>query len=152
MSLDMRQCVRCKDVKHRREFAARSRTCDACRRAADAPKPTEAQWQQTVTSALSTFGWDWMHVRRTRGKGGLWTTSTSQPGWPDLVALRGGLIVGIELKSETGRPTAEQLEWLARFSRLIGGRAWLVTPSDPAWDTFVAWIRDPMNAPRRHGW
>lgn len=145
-------CVRCKETKSSELFEPRGRTCAPCRREAAMPKPSESEWQQTVTSALSTFGWDWMHVRRTRGKGGMWTTSTSQPGWPDLVALRGGLVLGIELKSETGKVTVEQLEWLGRFSRLVGGRAWLVTPSDPAWDTFVGWIRDPMSAPRRHGW
>lgn len=139
-------------MKPRAEFLHRGRLCVSCRAADDAPKPTETEWQRTVEQALSTFGWDWMHVRRTRGKGGAWTTSTSKPGWPDLVALRGGLILGIELKSETGSPTPEQLEWLARFSRLVGGRGWVVTPSDPAWDTFVSWLRDPITAPRRHGW
>lgn len=114
-------------------------------------RATEAEWQQTVTAALSAFGWHWMHVRRTRGKGGKWTTSTSQPGWPDLVALRGAHVLGIELKSETGKPTEQQLEWLGRFSRLVGGRGWLVTPADPSWETFVGWLRDPVDAPRRHG-
>lgn len=147
-----RRCVRCEMDKPVDQFHGRARTCRPCAAQRDAPKASEADWQRTVEGALTNLGWSWQHVRRTRGRHGEWTTSTSHAGWPDLVALRGALILSIELKSETGSPTDEQLEWLARFARLIGGRAWIVTPVDPEWDTFVRWLRDPEHAPRRHGW
>lgn len=152
MPSGVRTCVRCATAKPVDQFHGRSRTCRPCVVQRDAPKATETEWQQTVEQALTAYGWSWMHVRRTRGKGGGWTTSTSSPGWPDLVALRGGLVLGIELKSETGSPTDDQLEWLARFARLVGGRGWIVTPADPEWDVFTRWLRQPEHAPRRHGW
>lgn len=92
-----------------------------------------------------------MHVRSSRGRGGKWATTTSTMGWPDLVAVRGPHLVAIELKTDAGVATDDQLLWLRRFSRVVGGRAWLVRPSDPTWETFVTWLRHPVEAPRLYG-
>lgn len=147
-----RTCARCGQERDVDLFAPRARVCLLCRQAELVPAVTETDWQQTVVGALNTFGWAHMHVRRSRGRRGKWTTATSADGWPDLTAMRGALVLGIELKTDAGDPTAEQLEWLARFSRLVGGRAWIIRPSDPEWDVFVRWLREPETAPRRHGW
>lgn len=112
---------------------------------------TETEWQRTLVGALNTFGWHHMHVRRTVGRGKQWTTSTSAKGWPDLVALRGPWLVAIEVKTDVGKITPEQIEWLHRFSLLAGGRAWVIRPGDD-WDTIVGWLRNPADAPRCHGW
>lgn len=152
MSTGVRACARCKDVKSVERFHGKGRLCDVCRAADDAPKVTETEWQVTVVAALSAFGWSHMHVRRSRGRHGSWTTATSADGWPDITAMRGPHVLGIELKTDVGTPTGEQLEWLARFARIVGGRAWIIRPSNPEWDTFVTWLRDPSSAPRRHGW
>jgi hypothetical protein len=39
----------------------------------------------------------------------------SQPGFPDVLALKGPRLVVAELKSEHGKLTPEQARWLAAF-------------------------------------
>jgi hypothetical protein len=99
---------------------------------------TEAEFQATVVELLAAFGYRHLHVRRTIGQGGRWTTSTNLVGWPDLLAWRPGRCVAIELKSESGRATPEQLEVLASLAEAgIEGR--VVRPS--GWAGLVEWLR-----------
>lgn len=99
---------------------------------------TEAEFQSTVVELLGALGYQHLHVRRTVGRGRRWTTSTNLIGWPDLLAWRPGRIVAIELKSEGGKPTAEQVAVLGSLSAAgVEGR--VVRPSD--WDGLVEWLR-----------
>ena len=52
-----------------------------------------------VTDLATALGWEFLHVRRTKGKNG-WCTSTNIEAWPDLFLFhpRHGF-AGIELKS-----------------------------------------------------
>ena len=55
----------------------------------------------------------------------------SEPGFPDLVMIRGELLVAAELKrSEKERPTAEQLNWMAAFAGVKRVRSMLWIPDD----------------------
>jgi Holliday junction resolvase len=57
-------------------------------------------------------------------------------GWPDIFAVRGPRAIAFELKTATGRTTAEQIEWIERL-RLAGVEAHLIRlPQD--WDHFTA--------------
>jgi hypothetical protein len=49
---------------------------------------------------------------------------SGDPGFPDLVLARGGVVLHVELKSEKGKVRPEQSEWLAE----LGGEIW--RPSD----------------------
>lgn len=87
---------------------------------------TEKQFQAQVIELAQRLGWATHHT---------WTQIHSPAGFPDIVAARGPRLLVAELKSEKGRLTAEQRDWLARF-RVTGTEAYLWKPSD--WDDIVA--------------
>lgn len=68
------------------------------------PKITEKAFQQQVMDYARLRGWLVMHVRDSRKSAGT--------GWPDLSMVRDGRFVAAELKTENGKPTPAQLEWL----------------------------------------
>lgn len=107
--------------------------------------PSEKEFQNTLVELLETLGWAHCHTYPLQTKHG-YRTGTTAKGWPDLVALRGEFVVAIEVKSDTGRVTAEQVEWLDRFARLGCGRAWLVDPSLPL-QQLAEWLQHPDGAP-----
>ena len=110
---------------------------------------TEKQWQTTVEELAETLGWATCHTFPLRTKHG-WRTATTAKGWPDLVALRGELIIAAELKVGNAKARPEQLEWLERFASLGCGRAWLVRlPGD--FEQLGNWLARPEGAPRRFG-
>ena len=92
---------------------------------------TEAEWQEQVHQLATMLGCRVMHVRRSIGKGKRWTTATSVVGWPDLFIWNpsAGWHLVAELKSESGKTTAEQDEVLASL-REAGLPAYVWRPSD----------------------
>lgn len=102
-----------------------------------------------IVELLDALSWASCHTYPLRTEHG-WRTGTTAKGWPDLVALRGEFVVAIEVKSDTGRPTALQLDWLERFALLGSGRAWLVSPSLDT-QLLASWLQYPQRAPSRYG-
>lgn len=90
---------------------------------------SEAQFQRSVTDALSLFGWLWYHTHDSR---------RSNKGFPDLVAVRGQRVLYVELKREDGRVTVEQSTWLQRLKD-AGQSAYVLRPSQM--DAFLEVIR-----------
>jgi VRR-NUC domain-containing protein len=86
---------------------------------------TEKQFQAQVLELAQRLGWKTHHT---------WTQIHSPAGFPDLVMARGSRIVFAELKSQKGRVTLEQRDWLARL-RVAGAEAYLWRPED--WDTII---------------
>lgn len=78
---------------------------------------SEAEWQDWVEAYAVARGWQVMHVRRGKGRGGRWLTNTSVVGWPDLVLWhpRGGVLFR-ELKGVKGSLSAEQVGVLDSLS------------------------------------
>src|SRR5688500_675530 len=71
---------------------------------------TEAHFQERVQRAATDRGWGWLHIPRTSVKGG-WRTLATGPlakGWPDLLLVRAGRIMFLELKTNTGSTSEEQ--------------------------------------------
>ncbi len=110
---------------------------------------TEREWQAVLMDLVTTLGYAHFHVFPLMTSRG-WRTPTTARGIPDLCCFRGPYTIGIEVKSDTGKADPDQILWLTRWSVLAGGRAWLLRPSDDL-DTIVAWLRDPKDAPRVHG-
>lgn len=77
--------------------------------------PTHEEWQGQVVDLARLMGWRVLHVRRSVGKGGRWTTATSVVGWPDLFAWheKQRRCIAIELKVGRDKPSPEQLAVLA---------------------------------------
>lgn len=66
----------------------------------------EAAFQVRVVSMLTAHGYRVYHTHDSR---------RSEPGFPDLLAIRGGRLLAIELKVGRRQVTAEQREWLRLF-------------------------------------
>lgn len=90
---------------------------------------TEAEFQHAVEHLARLGGWLRYHSRPSQVRPGVWRTNYSgDAGFPDLVLLRDRLILA-ELKTDRGRPTPDQLAWLAR-ARAAGIEAYLWRPTD----------------------
>jgi hypothetical protein len=74
-----------------------------------------------VRKLLRDRGWLGYHTRDSRG---------SDPGFPDVVALRGPRLVVAELKSEGRKPTMAQTEWLRGFTSAGVLEVYLWRPED----------------------
>lgn len=87
---------------------------------------TEADWQRTIVELARLNGWLVFHDR---------VAWRSDPGWPDLVLLRGPRLVVAELKSETGKLTPAQEAWLMRWRSVPCAEVFVLRPHD--WDLIV---------------
>lgn len=92
----------------------------------------EKDWQQQVIDTMQYAGWKVAHFRTAPTRSGGWATPVQGDavGFPDLFAIRpktGDFLV-VECKSERGRATPEQLQWLAWFGA-AGVDAYLWRPS-----------------------
>lgn len=97
--------------------------------------PSESDFQQTIIQTLHALNWIVAHFRPALTKKG-WRTpvSANGKGFPDLVAVRERVLF-VELKSSTGRMSAEQKVWRDRLER-AGAEYYLWTPDTP-WDEIV---------------
>lgn len=84
---------------------------------------TEAQWQRSVVDDATTFGWEHLHVRKSRGhrngEAGAHQTTTNIKGWPDLLLWNQrwpGRHIAAELKAERGYPEPAQKVVLGRLA------------------------------------
>ena len=105
------------------------------------PPLTEKEFQDQVVELAQTLGWLVYHTYDSR---------KSVPGFPDLVMVRNGSLLFAELKSEKGKVTPEQREWLFELGGVSvipdnrSSAAWtyevrLWRPSD--WDEIVEVLR-----------
>jgi hypothetical protein len=72
-------------------------------------KATEKRFMATVIAYATLHRWRVFHPFDSR---------KSTPGWPDLALVKGARLVLAELKTETGRTTAAQEEWLYALQRV----------------------------------
>lgn len=79
---------------------------------------TEKQWTSQVVELARMLGWRRYHTYR---------SERSQPGFPDETLVR-DRIVFLELKTETGKLTPAQKEWLTAIVK-ADGEAYVVRPS-----------------------
>lgn len=64
---------------------------------------TEAELFEAIRDAAKVGKWALYHTRDSR---------RSQAGFPDLVLVRGERVIFAELKTETGRLTIDQRDWI----------------------------------------
>ena len=80
---------------------------------------SEKELQSVVMESLRWMGWKCYHTHDSR---------RSEPGFPDLVAVKGSRIMYVEFKSESGTVKASQVEWLKALTR-SNNEVYLVRPS-----------------------
>ena len=74
---------------------------------------SEAELWGAVKDYLLTFGWMFYHCRPAQNRGGKWITPLEGwAGFPDVVAVKDGRLLFIELKSQRGSLTEPQIQWL----------------------------------------
>lgn len=66
-------------------------------------KNPEAEFQSQVVEYARLNGWRLIYHT--------WNSERSEPGFPDLVLVRGSELVFAELKAQNGRVSQEQLNW-----------------------------------------
>lgn len=98
-------------------------------RKASPPTISEKEFQNTVTGALDLFGWMWYHNPDSR---------RCNAGFPDIIAVKGNVMLALELKRETGRATVEQYKWLDAL-KAAGARSYVVRPSN--WEMLLKIIQ-----------
>lgn len=70
---------------------------------------SEAAFQRQVLNLAEFYGWRSYHTHDSR---------RSQPGFPDLVLVRGVELIFAELKTEKGRVRPEQAEWIQALTEV----------------------------------
>jgi VRR-NUC domain len=86
-----------------------------------APVVTEAQFLRQVLELARIFRWRAYHPQLSK-----W----SERGWPDVALVRPPRVVLAELKSERGKVTPQQQEWLDDLSRCPGVESFVWRPAD----------------------
>ena len=81
----------------------------------------EKTLQEAVEALLRLCGWLYVHVYEMR---------RTNPGFPDILAIRGERCVAIELKSARGALTPAQADWLDRFRGVPGVEVYVFRPAD----------------------
>ncbi|MFR9753993.1 VRR-NUC domain-containing protein [Nocardia sp. 004] len=88
---------------------------------------SEKDFQQRVMDHAKWHRWRVVHIRPALHRSGRISTPYSgDTGLPDLILARDGVVLLVELKTEKGRATREQLRWLDA----AGANGYLWRPSD----------------------
>lgn len=73
---------------------------------------SENDFKRRVIDTAMLYGWRVCHFRPARTRRGWATPIEGHAGMPDLVLAKGGRVLLVELKSDTGRVEPEQRKWL----------------------------------------
>lgn len=82
---------------------------------------SEKQFREQVIDLARWLGWRLYFT---------WQSIHSPAGFPDLVLVRRGRLIFVELKSEKGRLTPEQALWLKELKQIPGIEVYTWRPGD----------------------
>jgi len=89
---------------------------------------TENQLQDNILAMALKLGWLCYHTRAAMNKRGVWSSPMQgNPGFFDVVLIRRGVVILKELKSEKGKLTVQQQEWIKEYDPACP------TPYDHVW-------------------
>lgn len=94
---------------------------------------TEANFQAQIVELAKAKNWMCYHTHDSR---------RSEPGFPDLVLVRGPTALFLEVKAEKGHATPQQLIWIAAFDKVRRVHAAVVKPSH--WDEIANVLAEAM--------
>lgn len=101
---------------------------------------TEAAFTRQVLQLAKLRGWLVVHYRAARTAKGWRTALSGDRGAPDIILVRGGRVLFVELKSATGRLAPEQERWRAALENCPGVEYYLWRTHD--WnriESVLAW-------------
>ena len=81
---------------------------------------SEKEWQAEVIAIAKSQGWKYYHAHDSR---------KCVEGFPDLLLLRGSVLIAAELKVGDNQPAAAQLNWLDWFAA-VGAKTFVWYPRD----------------------
>jgi hypothetical protein len=90
----------------------------------------EYAFMRRILQYLTLRGWDFVYH--------VWDATHSPAGFPDIIALRDGRGLALEVKSQHGDVKPRQRAWVAQFDKVPGFMAAVVRPSDWPWIVEVA--------------
>jgi hypothetical protein len=96
-------------------------------------RATEYGFLCAVLRLAKLCGWRSLHVRPGRTLATGWRTplmGSGAVGWPDCLFVRGNRLVICELKTEGGRLTAAQRQWLSALRQVPGVEVYEFRPRD----------------------
>lgn len=96
---------------------------------------TEAELLQGVTDALTAYKWRWSHTGRSDK-----AQIMGHAGVPDIIAARNGRVLLVELKTDRGVLSADQLAWMAEFPAPTWNLTAIVLRPD-GYDRFLETLR-----------
>jgi hypothetical protein len=111
-------------------IARRGLTWPAARLKRIPPQP-EKHLQSKVLELAYICGWRAYHTYDSR---------RSAAGFPDLILVRNGQMLAVELKAERGNVTADQRMWLDELALVPGVRCFVFKPSD--WSGIVRVLQE----------
>lgn len=100
----------------------------------NAPRATEQQCQSTIVQAARLAGW-MVHAERPaqRGNGRWMTALQGDPGFPDLVLVRGETLLFCELKRRPNKVEPAQQKWLDALEAAWGEVEVCWVPEEMDW-------------------
>ena len=105
------------------------------RRSWKQPSITEAEFERQVKQLAATFGFSYYHT---------WRSIHSPAGYPDCCLAKPGRLVFAELKSDKGKVSEKQQEWLDDLEA-TGAETYVWRPSQ--FDEVVEILRDGARQP-----
>jgi len=99
------------------------------------PAMSEKELQTRVKALAEANGWKVYHTYDSR---------KSDPGFPDLVLVRGEHVYFWELKTQSGKVTKEQAEWIDALGEAVWWSASVRRPSD--WPDIVEVLTAPSSS------
>ena len=76
---------------------------------------TEAQFQTQIIDLARLYGWRIAHFRPAWSRDGkrcMTAVQADGAGWPDLTLVKGSRLIFAEIKTDTGKVSQSQQEWL----------------------------------------
>lgn len=103
---------------------------------------TEATYQEAIIQIARLYGWRVAHFRPAMTKDG-WRTAVAADGkgYPDLTMVKPGRLIFAEIKSEKGKLSEDQANWIDAFKLVPGIEVYLWRPSQ--FEEVVALLRKP---------